>query len=134
MRRFFLLILGLGLLLGWSASGSCPADSLLDNCLIARAQGPTAGQAILYPADASKFPTISSLMDVFDASGRFVSGLKADQVAVVEDGQPLRPTQLTEMAHRWETAKDRTPLRCFRARWTRSAPGRRPSRPTHLMT
>ncbi|MFN2118853.1 MAG: FHA domain-containing protein [Anaerolineales bacterium] len=70
---------------------------MLDNCLIARAQGPTAGQAILYPADASSFPTISSLMDVFDASGRFVSGLKADQVTVVEDGQPLRPAQLMEM-------------------------------------
>jgi hypothetical protein len=97
MRRFFLLILGLGLLLGWSASGSCPADSLLDNCLIVRAQGPTAGQAILYPADASNFPTIASLMDVFDASGRFMSGLKADQVTVVEDGQPLRPSQLLEM-------------------------------------
>jgi len=70
---------------------------LLDNFLIARAQGPTAGQAILYPADVTNFPTISSLMDVFDASGRFVSGLKADQIAVVEDGQPLRPAQLTEM-------------------------------------
>ncbi len=97
MRRLLVLVVGLGLLLGWSTSGSCPATTLLDNCFIVRAQAPVQGQAILYPADASAFPKISDLMDVFDASGRFVSGLKADQIAIIEDGQRLSPEELMEM-------------------------------------
>jgi hypothetical protein len=69
---------------------------LLDNCFSARAQSEAQAVASLYPADASAFPTISSFMDVFDASGRFVSGLKPEQVTVVEDGQPLKVSSLME--------------------------------------
>jgi hypothetical protein len=70
---------------------------LLDNCLIARAQAPGEGQALLYPLDASAFPKISGLMDVFDGTGRFVSGLKPEHITILEDGQPLRPEDLREM-------------------------------------
>ena len=90
MRRLLILLVGLGLFLGRSMSASCPAIPLLDNCFIVRAQAPGQGQAILYPPDASAFPKISDLMDVFDGSGRFVSGLKPEQVTIVEDGQPLQ--------------------------------------------
>ena len=57
----------------------------------------TGGQADLYPTDSSAFPTISTFLDVFDATGRFVSGLKAEQVTVVEDHQPLAVKSLNEM-------------------------------------
>jgi hypothetical protein len=76
-----MLLAGLCLYLGWG--------------LPVRAQA--GAEADLYPADASAFPTISSFLDVFDASGRFVSGLKPEQVTILEDGQPLALKALTEM-------------------------------------
>lgn len=81
MRKLLILIAGLGLLMGWG--------------LPVRAEGQA--QADLYPADASAFPTISTFLDVFDATGRFVSGLKPAQVTILEDGQPLAPQTLNEM-------------------------------------
>jgi hypothetical protein len=68
---------------------------VLDNCFLVRAQGEA--RAVLYPADASAFPTVSTFMDVFDVNDRFVSGLMPEQVTVFEDGQPLSVTSLTEM-------------------------------------
>ena len=81
MRKFLMLLAGLGLFLGWGVP--------------VRAQ--TGAEADLYPADTSAFPTVSSFLDVFDVSGRFVSGLKAPQVTIIEDGQPLPLKNLTEM-------------------------------------
>ena len=81
MRKFLIALLGLSLLLGWG--------------LPVRAQGQAT--VILYPADVSGFPTVSAFMDVFDASGAFVSGLKPANVNVVEDGKPLPITTLTEL-------------------------------------
>ena len=81
MRRFLITLISLSLLLGWG--------------LPVRAQAQAA--AILYPADVSGFPTVSAFMDVFDASGAFVSGLKPKDVNVVEDGKPLPITDLTEL-------------------------------------
>src|SRR5512142_365340 len=81
MRKFLLLLLALGLFLGWGTP--------------ARAQ--TKAEADLYPADISAFPMVSTFLDVFDATGRFVSGLKAAQVSVLEDRQPLPAKSLTEM-------------------------------------
>jgi hypothetical protein len=84
MRKLIILLAGLGLLaysaIGWG--------------LPVRAQ--SRAEADLYPADASAFPTISSFLDVFDASGRFVSGLKSEQVTVIEDGQQLAVKSLNE--------------------------------------
>ena len=42
--------------------------------------------------DTSAFPNISALLDVYDASGQFVSGLKPSDVTAYEDGTP-RPVQ-----------------------------------------
>ncbi len=81
MHKFLIVLFSLSLLVGWG--------------LPVRAQGQAA--AILYPADPSGFPTISAFMDVFDASGAFVSGLKPENVNVVEDGKPLPITALTEL-------------------------------------
>src|SRR5512135_1776906 len=98
MRKVVLLILGLGLSLGWGPVVGCPAVSALDNCFVARAQAPTQAQINVYEADASGFPQISMFMDVFDANGRFVSGLKPEQVSITEDGKALPPASLKEMA------------------------------------
>jgi hypothetical protein len=80
MRKFFLAALSLILLFGWG--------------LPVRAQGQA--EADLYPVDASAFPVMSSLLDVFDASGRFVSGLKPSDATMLEDGQPLPVKELNE--------------------------------------
>lgn len=97
MRRVFTPIILFALLLQGSLAASCPALPVLDNFLLSSASAQTQAQAILYGADASAFPSVSSFMDVFDASGRFVSGLLPDQVTVLEDGQRLPVESLTEM-------------------------------------
>ncbi|MGA7192297.1 MAG: FHA domain-containing protein [Anaerolineales bacterium] len=81
MRKFLITLFSLSLLIGWS--------------LPVRAQGQA--EAILYPADVSNFPTVSAFMDVFDASGAFVSGLKPGDVNVVEDDKPLPITALSDL-------------------------------------
>jgi hypothetical protein len=82
MRKFALAVLCLVLLFGQG--------------LIARAQGQA--RADLYPVDASAFPTVTALLDVFDAGGTFVTGLKPDAVKVLEDAQTLPLQELTEQA------------------------------------
>ncbi len=81
MRKFLLLLAGLGLFLGWGVP----------------ARAAPGAEADLYPTDSSAFPTISTFLDVFDATGRFVSGLKPEQVTVVEDQHPLAVKSLNEM-------------------------------------
>ena len=75
----------------------CPATPLLDKCFVAHAQAPSQAQITVYPADASAFPRISTFIDVFDSTGRFVSGLKPEQVSIAEDGKTLPVAALTEM-------------------------------------
>jgi hypothetical protein len=82
MHRFVPAVLSLVLLFG---QGS-----------IARAQGQA--RADLYPVDASAFPAVSALLDVFDAGGIFVTGLKPEAVTVLEDGETLPLQELTEQA------------------------------------
>ena len=83
MRKVLTILFGLSLLLGWGVPFNVLAQSQ--------------AQVIVYPTDVSAFPVISTFMDVFDISGRFVSGLKPVQVTIVEDGQLLQPRKLTEM-------------------------------------
>ncbi|HLF75563.1 MAG TPA: FHA domain-containing protein [Anaerolineales bacterium] len=72
MRRFFAFLLGISLL----AAPQIPA----------RAQT-TASAEILY-IDAQGFPQVSALVDVYDAAGQFMSGLRPADVTAHEDGQP----------------------------------------------
>ncbi|MBK9603718.1 MAG: FHA domain-containing protein [Anaerolineales bacterium] len=83
MRKFFALLLSLGLLFGAASN--------------VRAQQNLAS-ADLYPADASAFPTVSAFLDVFDTNGIFVSGLKPEAVSVIEDSQQLPVDSLIEIA------------------------------------
>ena len=83
MRKLLSVLFGLSLLLGWG--------------LPIRARAEAQAVVDIYPTDVSAFPIISTFMDVFDAAGRFVSGLKPGEVTVLEDGQPLQVQQLAEM-------------------------------------
>lgn len=80
MRKLFGLLLSFGLLLG-SFNG-------------VQAQGQ--GWADLYPPDTAGFPTISAQLDVFDASGFFISGLQPGMVTILENGQPRPVDELLE--------------------------------------
>jgi hypothetical protein len=46
--------------------------------------------------DTSAFPKISAVLDVYDANGQFVSGLKPTDISVLEDGNPRPVQELTE--------------------------------------
>ena len=83
MRKLFILLLSLSLLLG--AAPSVHAQQNL-------------ASANLYPADLSSFPTVSAFFDVFDSNGIFVSGLKPEAVTVIEDNQQLPVNTLNEIA------------------------------------
>jgi FHA domain-containing protein len=52
--------------------------------------------AQIAPPDVSKFPAISTLLWVYDAAGQFVSELKANDVAVLENAQALPVDTLIE--------------------------------------
>jgi len=84
MRKLILAVLSLILLFGWG--------------LPIRAHAQAQAEADLYPVDTSAFPVMSSFLDVYDASGRFISGLKPGDVTMLEDGKPLPVQELTEMA------------------------------------
>jgi hypothetical protein len=71
--------------------------SLLLGAVPAHAQQNLAS-AILYPADAGSFPTVSAFLDVFDSKGIFASGLKPEAVSVIEDGQSVPVNALNEIA------------------------------------
>ncbi|MEW6093071.1 MAG: FHA domain-containing protein [Chloroflexota bacterium] len=62
--------------------------------LPARAQ--TSARAALFALDTSDYPTISAALDVFDASGNFVTGLTAAHLTLLEDNQSIIPTSLQE--------------------------------------
>ena len=62
----------------------------------ARAQ--TDAHAEIASIDAQDFPQISALVDVYDASGQFVAGLRPSDLTAYEDGQPRPVNTLTESA------------------------------------
>ena len=83
MRKFLALLFSLSLLLGAASPVRAQQNLALAN---------------LYPVDVSSFPRISGFLDVFDANGIFVTGLKPEAVSIVEDGQPLPVDTLNEIA------------------------------------
>ncbi len=52
--------------------------------------------AEISPPDASAFPVISTLLEVYGADGQFVTGLTAQDVTALEDGQPIPLDSLEE--------------------------------------
>lgn len=81
MRNFLALFLGVSLLF----VGLNPAQ----------AQG--SARLSLYAFQTDTFPSISAGLDVFDASGNFVSGLTRADVTLLEDNLPRPVTSLEEL-------------------------------------
>jgi hypothetical protein len=82
MRKLIVSLLGLSVLFGLSGPAHAQTRARID----------------LYPPDASAFPVVSALMDVFDSRGVFASGLAPESVTVMEEGQPRPVIALDEMA------------------------------------
>lgn len=61
---------------------------------LARAQ--TAAYAEIAAVDSQDFPRISSLVDVYDANGQFMTGLRPSDFSVYEDGQEMEAETVTE--------------------------------------
>ncbi len=61
---------------------------------LAQAQG--AAFATLHAVNTQGFPSVAALLDVYDAQGQFVSGLQPSNLTVLEDGNPLPLTGLSE--------------------------------------
>ena len=80
MRKIFAFLLSLSLILLPSA--------------YARAQ--TAAYAEITSVDVQGFPQISALVDVYDETGKFISGLKPPDLTAYENGQPRTVDTLTE--------------------------------------
>jgi len=80
MRKLLVTLLGLIFLAGQGFS--------------ARAQ--SAYDVRLSVVDTQAFPTVGALMDVYDSPGKFVSGLTAEDVTIIEDGVELPADDLVE--------------------------------------
>jgi len=63
---------------------------------VARAQ--TAAYAEITSIKVSAFPQISALVDLYDANGIFIQGVKPANIKVYEDGQELTADSITEYA------------------------------------
>ena len=82
MRRLFRFILPLSLLAGtWT---------------FVHAQ--TAASAEIVRIDASNFPQVTALVDVYDANGEFITGVSPSDITVYEDGQETKADSITESA------------------------------------
>jgi hypothetical protein len=80
MRRILAFLVSVGLLVVSSIS--------------ARAQ--TTAYAEIAFVDAQSFPQVKALLDVYDGSGKFITGLKAGDLTLSEDGQSRPLNTLTE--------------------------------------
>ena len=82
MRRTLSFLLGLGLLAATQTSAAAQ----------------TAAYAEITAIDAQGFPKVTALVDVFNANGEFIDGLKPAAVTVYEDSQPREVDTLSESA------------------------------------
>lgn len=82
MRKIFLALLGLSLL------------TLAGQGNAVRAQG--AAIARLSSVDAQGFPAMAALLDVYDEGGQPITGLKPEDVTILENGQPFPLSGLSE--------------------------------------
>jgi hypothetical protein len=62
------------------------------------AHAQTAAYAEIASIDTKNFPTVSALVDVYDANGEFMTGLKSAELTAYEDSQPRQVSTLTESA------------------------------------
>ncbi len=60
------------------------------------ASAQTSAYAEISAPDASAFPKVSALLDVYNDAGQFVGGLEPSALTALEDGTPRRVQELTE--------------------------------------
>jgi hypothetical protein len=82
MRRIFAFLLSVSLL-------ALPSGFV-------RAQTAAQAYAEIASVDVGKFPQVTALLDVYDATGKFTTGLKPADLTTYEDGQPRPVDTLTE--------------------------------------
>ena len=82
MRRIFAFLLSVSLL-------TLPSGFV-------RAQTASQAYAEIASVDVEKFPQVTALLDVYDATGKFTTGLKPADLTTYEDGQPRPVDTLTE--------------------------------------
>ena len=82
MRRFFAFLLSVSLL-------ALPST-------FARAQTASQAYAEIAAVNVENFPEVTALVDVYDATGKFITGLKPGDLTTYEDGQPRPVKALTE--------------------------------------
>ena len=70
------------------------ASILLVGGINVRAQ--ESARAEIIKVDADSFPTITALLDVYDAQGKFVSAMDAANITALENGNPIAITELVE--------------------------------------
>ncbi len=51
----------------------------------------------LYSLDTSSYPTLSVVLDPFDSSGNYITGLSREAVTILEDNQPFVPDSLEDL-------------------------------------
>ena len=56
--------------------------------IFARAQTASQAYAEIAAVDVENFPQVTALVDVYDATGKFITGLKPADLTTYEDGQP----------------------------------------------
>ena len=69
---------------------------LAGQAVVVRAQ--SAASANLSLIDSQGFPTVAALLDVFDAQGRYITGLQPADITILEDGVQLPVDGLSESA------------------------------------
>lgn len=82
MRRIFAFLLSVSLL-------ALPST-------FARAQTASQAYAEIAAVNVENFPEVTALVDVYDATGNFITGLKPGDLTTYEDGQPRPVDALTE--------------------------------------
>lgn len=87
MRRNFAIVLSVSLL-------ALPLAFVAPQT--ARAQ--TDAHTEIASIDAQEFPQVSALVDIYDASGQVIAGLRPSDLTAYEDGQPRPVDTLTESA------------------------------------
>ena len=63
---------------------------------IFRVQAQEAARAEIIQINTEAFPEVTALLDVYDTNGKFVSGIEAANLTVLEDGQPIPVNELSE--------------------------------------
>ncbi|MDO9128582.1 MAG: FHA domain-containing protein [Anaerolineales bacterium] len=81
MRKFLTVVTSLAVALAWLLPASAQSQAQID----------------LYALQTDSFPAMTAALDVFDASGGFVSGLSAENITVLEDDQPRPLDSLQEL-------------------------------------